>query len=247
VSVPATAQESIWHDVECGSYSADLGLWIELVAQAGGPALELGAGTGRVSLRLAAGGLEVVALDSSAVLLEELRARAATAELSIDTVCADARELALERSFAAVLAPMQFVHLLAGPAERAAMLSAVREHLAPGGIFAAALLGADAGAIAISPGLHPIPDVRELDAWIYSSLPIEVAAVPGGLEIRRLRQVVSPEGELSETRYAIHLARLTPGELEAEALTAGLVARQRFEIAATDDHVGSVVCVLEAG
>jgi hypothetical protein len=35
----------VWHDVENGGYDADLPLWRELARQAGGPILDLGAGT----------------------------------------------------------------------------------------------------------------------------------------------------------------------------------------------------------
>ena len=54
----------IWHDVECGRYDADFDLWRELAAAATGPILDVGAGTGRISLDLARRGHEVVALDA---------------------------------------------------------------------------------------------------------------------------------------------------------------------------------------
>ena len=46
---------SIWHDLECGGYDVDLPLWRELARRARpGPVLDVGAGTGRVALDLAA-------------------------------------------------------------------------------------------------------------------------------------------------------------------------------------------------
>ena len=51
----------IWHDVECGAYVADLPLWRELAAACEGPILDVGAGTGRVTLDL-----ELVAGDVAA-------------------------------------------------------------------------------------------------------------------------------------------------------------------------------------
>ena len=53
---------ALWHDLECGDYADDLPLWRALAAEALGPVLDVGAGTGRVSLELAAGGVPVVAL-----------------------------------------------------------------------------------------------------------------------------------------------------------------------------------------
>ena len=43
----------MWHDIECGGYAEDFALWRELAAEAGGPVLDIGAGTGRVSIDLA--------------------------------------------------------------------------------------------------------------------------------------------------------------------------------------------------
>ena len=69
---PNDGRGVIWHDVEHGSYDADLPLWRQLADATGGPVLDLGAGTGRVSVDLAAQGHDVVALDSDPELLAEL-------------------------------------------------------------------------------------------------------------------------------------------------------------------------------
>jgi len=51
---PSPAQRAVvWHDLECGGYRVDLQAWLELAERAGGPVLDVGAGTGRVSLALA--------------------------------------------------------------------------------------------------------------------------------------------------------------------------------------------------
>ena len=66
----------MWHDVECGTYTADLPLWRRLARDSGGPTLDVGAGTGRVALDLARAGERVTALDLDAELLAELARRA---------------------------------------------------------------------------------------------------------------------------------------------------------------------------
>lgn len=241
----SAGRDAVWHEVECGRYAADLALWSALTREAAGPVLELGCGTGRVALHLAGEGFEVTGLDSSPELAAELSRRAEEAGLAVEVVIGETREFALGRRFAVVLAPMQLVHLLGGPGGRRAMLERVAAHLHPAGTFAAALLAAELAAEGAD--TDPVlPDVAERDGWLYSSLPVEVLAIDGGFEVRRLRQLVSPSGELSERIEAIKLERLDADRFEAEAVSAGLAVRERIEIAPTDDHVGSTVCVLEA-
>jgi SAM-dependent methyltransferase len=240
------AEEVVWHEVECGRYTADLALWSALAAESAGPVLELGCGTGRIALNLAGEGLAVTGIDRSPSLVAELRRRADESGLAVEAVIGDVRSLALERRFATVIAPMQLVHLLGGRPGRARMLAGVAESLDPGDVFAAALL---AGELSAAGGdqAGALPDVAERQGWIYSSLPVEVLAREGALEVRRLRQIVSPEGELREELDAIRLEQLDADGFEVEAREHGLIPRERIEVPATADHVGSVVCVLEAG
>ena len=111
----AAADTVVWHDVECGAYEADLDLWRELAAAARGPILELGCGTGRVALDLAARGHEMIALDADPELVRELGARARSRGIRVRTAVADARAFELpEREIALAIAPMQVVQLMGG-------------------------------------------------------------------------------------------------------------------------------------
>lgn len=237
----------IWHDLECGSYGGDLELWGKLAAQTGGGVLELGVGTGRVALSLARAGHAVTGLDEDPVLIAELERRARDARLTVDGVRADCRDFALGRRFGLIAAPMQLVHLLGGAGGRVAMLACAARHIAPGGCVAVSLLAAEA-ARPQSAGHHPpLPDVDELDGWVYSSLPIEIAAAAGGLEVKRLRQVVSPDGDLEEELASTFLDDVSVERLERDAAAAGLRCVARREVEPTPDHVGSTVLLLEAG
>jgi SAM-dependent methyltransferase len=232
----------IWHDVECGGYGADLALWRELAGEAGGPILDLGAGTGRVTLDLAAAGHDVTALDADPVLLDELAGRARARGLNVRCISADARALDAVGRFSLVLAPMQFVQILGGESARAALLQGVASCLEPGGAFAAAIADLDQ-AIPAEDAEPPLPDVGEREGWVYSSLPLDVRPEPGGVAVEWLRQIVSPDGRLTEKHHTQVLDSLMPDELAREAAAHGLRPVARHEIGHTTAYIGSTVVV----
>jgi SAM-dependent methyltransferase len=233
----------IWHDVECGSYDADLAFWRELAAAEAGPILDVGAGTGRVSLDLAARGHEVVALDIDGELLAELRSRAQARGLAVQTVVADGAGFNLPgRRFGLVLAPMQTVQLL-GAAGRAGFLRAAHRHLAPGGLVACAL--ADAfEAFDAEHVLLPLPDTLIVAGVQYLSQPVALRDEGDRVAIERVRQTLDGEGHRSATPNLIHLDRVDAARVASEAASAGLTPQPPRWIAATDDHVGSTVVML---
>jgi SAM-dependent methyltransferase len=235
IDSPATA--GIWDEVEHGSYVADLALWAEL-ARGRRPVLDLGCGGGRVALALARDGNEVWALDHQPELTRALRERAAAEGLAVRTVDGDARSIALDTRFGLILAPMQLMQILDGEAGRAALLARVRAHLAPDGLFAATLV--DPPLVWGDPEDDALPDVREREGWVFSSRPVCVRPEGSRLVVERLRQTVSPSGDLSEEPYTVRLDVLEPERLEAEAVAAGLTPAGRRPITPTDDHVGSV-------
>jgi SAM-dependent methyltransferase len=231
---------TIWHDVECGSYAADLPLWEELAERCGGPVLELGCGTGRVALHLARRGHEVIGLDVDPELLAVLASRGS--DLPVGALEADAREFELEEQASLVLAPTHLLQLLPDAAARAECLRCISAALRPGGIFAAAIIEEMPEPDGAPP---PLPDVREVDGWVYSSLAVEAAIGPGEIIVRRLRQTVSPEGAFNEEPNEVRIATFAAAALESEAAACGLVEAGRREIPATDIHVGSLVVLLE--
>jgi SAM-dependent methyltransferase len=235
--------DAVWHDLECGAYDEDLPLWRALASGARGPVLDVGAGTGRVSLDLAAGGAAVVALDAEASLLEALEHRAAG--LRVETVVADARRFVLPRRFPLVLVPMQTLQLFDGPSGREAFLRRVLDHLEPGGLLAAAL--ADAMDCFDEEHDTPPPPAKcEIDGVRYASQLIKVVDDNGRAAIHRRREVGGP-GERYESREAIvRLDRVTADEVAAEAAALGFLIEPCLFIPGTEEYLGSTVVVLRA-
>jgi SAM-dependent methyltransferase len=235
----------IWHDLECGGYVADLPLWRELAERHGGPVLDIGAGTGRVTLELARTGYTVTAIDLDDELLGELRARAQ--QLPVTTYVADARYFSLGLEFALCVVPMQTVQLLGGAEARAGLLDCAREHLVPGGRLAIAIAG-ELELFEVAHGAPaPLPDVCERDGVVFASRPTAVRADgEDGWMLERRREIVSADGRLSAELNQIRLERLTAAQLEREGAGAGLTPAGRRLIAPTHDHVGSVVVMLSA-
>jgi SAM-dependent methyltransferase len=226
----------MWHDVECGGYQADLPLWLELAAAAGGPVLDVGAGTGRVALRLAAAGHAVTALDRDGELLATLAER--TRGLPVETVVADASSFSLPgREFALIAVPMQTIQLVA---DRDGFFRSARAALAPGGLVALAI----ADTLEPFEGAFPAPDVGEDGGWRYVSQPTAVRPVEGAMRIERRRELVAPDGERRTDGDVVELALVSAAELEAEGARHGLAAEPERTLAPTDEHVGSTVVLL---
>jgi SAM-dependent methyltransferase len=232
----------IWHDVECGRYDADLTLWRELAREAGGPVLDVGAGTGRVALRLAAEGLDVTALDVDGELLDVLERRARAAGVKVETVRADAAAFVLPARFALIAVPMQTLQLLPGESARGGFFASARRALVPGGLVAAAIADQLEPFEEHSP--LPSPDVGEAEGLRYLSQPVAVRERPGSVRIERIRQVVSPDGSRTSEDDVIELITLSAEGLAAEAEPHGLRAEAPLDVPGTLEHVGSTVVML---
>jgi SAM-dependent methyltransferase len=233
--------EVLWHDLECSAYEEDLPLWRELAGEAGGPVLDVGAGTGRVSLDLAAHGIAVVALDADPALLEALQRRAAG--LPVETVVADARDFDLGRRFPLVLVPMQTLQLLGGRVGRAQFLRRALDHLQPGGLLAVAVADAmdcfdEEHALPPPPGECEVADVR------YASHLISVVEEDGRAAIHRRREIIGPGTAYESAEAVVRLDRVAAGEVAAEAAELGFLTEPDRFVPETEEYLGSTVVVL---
>jgi SAM-dependent methyltransferase len=128
------------YDLDLTDDPGDLDLYLALATRTGGPVLELGAGTGRLTVPLAVAGHAVTAVDNDPAMIERGR-RAATAggreaEARIEFLEADLVSLRLPAagSFRLAFIPLNtFLALGTREAQRAA-LATLAAHLAPGGL-----------------------------------------------------------------------------------------------------------------
>jgi SAM-dependent methyltransferase len=229
----------IWHDLECGAYVEDLAVWRALADEGGDPVLDVGAGTGRIALDLAARGHEVTALDQDSVLIAELERRSGS--VGVTTVVSDARQFKLGRRFPLIIVPMQMIQLLGGQRGRQQFLVAAADHLLPGGVLAVAI-SEMLESFSVDEGITPpTPDMREIDGVVYSSQPTAVREDSAGFTLERLRERIGPHGERDAQRDLIRLDRLSASQFEREGSAAGLRPLGRLIVPATDEYVGSVV------
>jgi SAM-dependent methyltransferase len=235
--------EAVWHDLECGGYWEDLPTWHSLATRTGGPVLDVGAGTGRVTLALAARGIEVVALDVAGSFLAALECRAEA--LPVEILLADAREFSLDRRFALIVVPMQTLQLFEGPAGRRSFLRTALKHLKSGGLLAAAM--ADAmDCFDEEHVLPPPPDAREILGARYSSQLLTVGEDRGRAAIHRRREIVGPGGRRESEDIVLLLDRVCAEDVAAEAEQIGFVVEPCIQIPETEQFLGSTVVVLRA-
>ncbi len=108
-------------------------------AESGDPILELGCGTGRITLDLAASGFSMTGLDVTESMLERARLKSAELNLGVDWVSADARSFRLNRCFNLIFFPFNSICHIHDLEDIGSMLASVRSHLTPSGRFVVAM------------------------------------------------------------------------------------------------------------
>ncbi|MGZ8501760.1 MAG: methyltransferase domain-containing protein [Candidatus Limnocylindrales bacterium] len=126
------------YDVDLLDDPCDLELYLALAARAGGQILELGVGSGRLAVPLAAAGWSVTGVDLDPAMLARARARAVAAgpdvAARLELVAGDARTLRLADRFRLVFVALNSLLLFGDRAGQAAAIQSLADHLEPGGI-----------------------------------------------------------------------------------------------------------------
>jgi SAM-dependent methyltransferase len=149
----------------------DNDFYLARMAAAGGPILEIGAGTGRLLREALRRGVDAWGIDVSPVMVERCRAQLPPGERERVSV-ADAVSMRLGRRFALVAAPFRVLSHVAPVEDQLRLLDTVHEHLVPGGTFVFDLY---------------VPSLPLLHEGLPERSDFDVEWAPG----RRLRRLVS--------------------------------------------------------
>lgn len=107
--------------------------YLEEAHRGGGPVLELGCGSGRLTIPIARSGVRIAGADLSEAMLSAARTKATAAGVAVDFLQADMRLFEIPERFGAIFIPgNSLLHLLTAH-DLKACLGCVRRHLAPGG------------------------------------------------------------------------------------------------------------------
>lgn len=221
------------YDLDLAEDPGDLDLYLALAARTGGPILELGVGSGRLAVPLAAAGYEVVGLDTDPAMLARARVRAAAAGRSV------ARRLRLLEAdmttcrlpdagrYGLAILALNTLFLVGGRAAQAAAVETLAAHLRPGGLAVVDVwlptvedLGRFDGRLSLE-YVRLDPETGELVTKVVAAI---VEPGTGIVELTTIYDAAPPAGGPSRRWLrSEHLRLVRPDELEGFVLGAGLV------------------------
>lgn len=145
-----------FYDLENAQLTADLPFWLALAAEQGGPVLELGCGTGRVTRQIALAGHTITGVDNSAEMLQRAQIQLASHPKVAGRITWQQASMAgfeVAPGFRLAILPYNtFMHLLT-TADQIAVLQRIRAALAAGGVLAFDIANPGEAYASITPGL----------------------------------------------------------------------------------------------
>jgi SAM-dependent methyltransferase len=184
---------------------------------AGGRALELGIGTGRVALPLAAAGVEVHGIDASAAMVERMRAKPGGD--AIPVVIGDFRTVPVDGPFALVFVVANTFFQLLSQDAQVECFAEVAARLAPGGRFVVEAF---------------VPDLTRFDRDLHlgvRDVGTDAVRLDASVHDPQSQLISSTQVRITERGIRLVHARLRfafPSELDLMARLAGLALEHRW-------------------
>jgi SAM-dependent methyltransferase len=137
IAVVASPYDTIaeLYDPWSASVVEDVGFYLQEARRTGGPVVELGVGTGRIAVPIAADGTRVIGIDSSRAMLDVCARRAALAGVELDLRVGDLREPPVTERVPLVICPFRSLLHMHTDEDRRRVLAAVHDLLVPDGHF----------------------------------------------------------------------------------------------------------------
>jgi SAM-dependent methyltransferase len=219
--------------------------------RAGGPVLELGSGTGRKLLPIAADGHPCTGLELAPAMLERARRAALDRGLSVEWVAGDMRSFDLGRTFNLVLCTGNSLLHLLDSADLVSCLRSVRRHLAPGGRFVFDVFNPDPRRLAEADGTRRTrADLAFVDPD-RGPVSVDVAeSYDAAAQVTSGTWSFSSADERDFLRVPLALRSVFPQELPLLLDAAGLRLVERFGDWSRAPFTGDSalqLCVCEAG
>lgn len=121
------------YELQYGDYYDDISFYAKQAEQLGGKVLELGAGSGRVTIPLARRGIDITALELSPEMLRHGKEKAQG--LPIRWIQGDMRQLDMAEQFEVIIAPFNALMHLYTVADQTRAFRGIKAHLKPQGSF----------------------------------------------------------------------------------------------------------------
>lgn len=131
---------------------SDLAFFRDLARRANGPVAEFMAGSGRLSVPIAADGIDITCVDSSEAMLSLLRKKLVAKGARARSVCGDVTRIDLGTKFALIFIAFHSFEEFVSDADRHACLGNVRRHLLDDGRFVCTTHDVPARLATVGPG-----------------------------------------------------------------------------------------------
>lgn len=207
--------------------SAHVPFYVDVAQQRAGAVLELACGTGLLTIPIAQLGRPTVGLDQSGAMVAAAKRRASADNVPVTLLQGDMRDFALRREFNLIfVARNSLLHILS-TADLLAVLRAVRNHLAPDGVFAFDVFNPDVRLLA-RPAGQRFP-VMEATTSSFGVLSVEATNdYDSATQVNRGTWFISSPERRDAWVVPMVLRSIFPQELPLLLSAAGLELTNRF-------------------